>query len=283
MIRGARGTTAGAGQVAGSCQSRGQRHGARGPPRSGAGAGCLTRLLGTTSSMRTVTDRQPGGRRTPERALRRLWHEEPSSRARVLVAGAVGAGAAVAAGLLASWMAAPLAGWDAAAVTWVAWTWLSVWHLDAEATARRAGREDPGRAGADALLLTASVTSLAAVALVVARAGNSAGLAKALEVGLGVVSIVCSWTVIHTVFTLRYARLYYAGSDGGVDFKQPGPPCLSDFAYMAFCVGMTFQVSDTDLKDPAFRRAVLRHALLSYLFGAVIIATTINLVAGLTK
>jgi uncharacterized membrane protein len=185
--------------------------------------------------------------------------------------------------VLASWALAPLLGWDTAAVIWVAWTWCSVWRLDADATARRAAREDPGRAGADALLLTASVMSLAGVVLVVARASNAAGLAKSLQVGLGVASIICSWSVIHTVFTLRYARLYYAGADGGVDFKQTEPPRLSDFAYMAFCIGMTFQVSDTDLKSATFRATVLRHALLSYLFGAVIIATTINLLAGLTK
>jgi uncharacterized membrane protein len=89
--------------------------------------------------------------------------------------------------------------------------------------------------------------------------------------------------MVHTIFTLRYARLYYVGRDGGIDFNQEQPPAYLDFAYFSFTVGMTFQVSDTDVQTPAVRRTVLRHALVSYLFGAVIVAGTINLIAGLTR
>ena len=52
---------------------------------------------------------------------------------------------------------------------------------------------------------------------------------------------------------------------------------------MAFTIGMTYQVSDTELNSRAIRSTALRQALLSYLFGAVIIAMTINVVAGLLK
>jgi len=95
--------------------------------------------------------------------------------------------------------------------------------------------------------------------------------------------VVLSWTTVHTVFTLRYARIYYEGRDGGVSFNQDEKPCYVDFAYLAFTLGMTFQVSDTDLSNKDIRRQALKHALLSYLFGTVIVATSINLVAGLTK
>jgi uncharacterized membrane protein len=94
-------------------------------------------------------------------------------------------------------------------------------------------------------------------------------------------SVALSWSVVQTVFISHYARLYYGHPDGGIDFNQEAPPRYSDFAYLAFTVGMTFQVSDTDLKTPALRATALRQALLSYLLGAVILATTINLVAGL--
>ena len=95
--------------------------------------------------------------------------------------------------------------------------------------------------------------------------------------------MAASWIVLHTILTLRYARLYYSNPKGGIDFKQDGDPTFRDFAYVAFTVGMTFQVSDTDIGKPAIRETVLRHALLSFIFGAVIIAITINLVAGLSK
>ena len=96
-------------------------------------------------------------------------------------------------------------------------------------------------------------------------------------------SVVLAWAVVHTVFSLRYADLYYEGEPGGIDFNEDDPPSYSDFAYLAWTIGMTFQVSDTDLKTQAIRRTALRHGLLSYMFGALIIATTINLIAGLGK
>jgi uncharacterized membrane protein len=206
-----------------------------------------------------------------------------SARSRVLVAAAAGAVAAGLLGALGPWALVPLVGWDVAALTYLAWTWGAVWHLDAEHTARQAVREDPGRAAADGLLLSASVMSLLAVGLVLVEAGNSSGAAKSLQAALSLASVVLSWSVVHTVFTMRYARLYYAGSDGGVDFHQDDPPCYADFAYVGFTIGMTFQVSDTELTATGVRVTALRHALLSYLFGAVILAATINLVAGLAR
>jgi uncharacterized membrane protein len=159
----------------------------------------------------------------------------------------------------------------------------TVWHLDAAHTARQAVAEDPGRAATDMLLLTASVASLLAVGLVIVRAGNSSGAAESLQAGLSLASVVLSWSVVRTVFALRYASLYYIGPNDGVDFNQEDPPRYTDFAYMAFTIGMTFQVSDTQLTTAEVRATVLRHALLSYLFGSVILAATINLLAGLAR
>lgn len=129
---------------------------------------------------------------------------------------------------------------------------------------------------ADVLLLSAAVASLIAVALVLMCAGHTQGATELLRIGLGLVSVVVSWILVHTIFTLRYAHLYYIGEDGGVDFNQAEPPAYVDFGYLAFTIGMTFQVSDTPLQSRAFRRTALRHALLSYLFGTGILATTIK-------
>ena len=98
------------------------------------------------------------------------------------------------------------------------------WRLDPAATVRHAAREDPGRATTDAVLLVAAVVGLVAVGPVIVTAGGSGGLAEGLQVGLGVASVILSWTVVHTGYTLRYARLYYSGSDGGVDFNEHDPP-----------------------------------------------------------
>jgi uncharacterized membrane protein len=204
-----------------------------------------------------------------------------SARVRVVVAAAAGIAVAALAWAFGPWELALLIGWDAAALAYLAWMWSTIWHLDAAHTARQAVAEDPGRTAADVLLLTASVASLLAVGMVLVRASGSSGAAESAQVGLSLASVVLSWTVVHTIFTLRYASLYYRGPDGGVDFNQDEPPRYSDFAYVAFTIGMTFQVSDTDFTSADFRGTALRHALLSYLFGAVILAATINLIAGL--
>jgi uncharacterized membrane protein len=153
--------------------------------------------------------------------------------------------------------------------------------MDAEATAEASALEDPTRATSDLVMIVAALTSLVAVGFVLGQARQTKGAPELLLATLGVASVAISWAAVHTVFTLRYARLYYTAGDGGVDFKQDEPPRYSDFAYLAFTVGMTFQVSDTELKHNDFRRTVLRHGLLSYVFGAGILATTINLVANL--
>jgi uncharacterized membrane protein len=95
------------------------------------------------------------------------------------------------------------------------------------------------------------------------------------------VSVVFSWLSVHTIFTLKYARLYYGDEVGGIEFNEEDGPDYVDFAYLAFTIGMTFQVSDTNLTAKPIRRTALRHALISYLFGAVIIAIVINIVASL--
>ncbi len=190
---------------------------------------------------------------------------------------------AVIVAIVGPWWLIPLAGWDVAALSLVSWVWRSLWNLDAAHTAKQATRENPRRATADALLLSASVASLTAVGLVLVRSSHSNSLDKALLVGLSVVSIILAWSVVHTVYTLRYAKLYYEDTSGGVDFNTPGAPCYIDFAYLALTIGMTYQVSDTNLRTTNIRRTALRHAVLSYAFGTLIIATTINLIAGLTK
>jgi uncharacterized membrane protein len=81
---------------------------------------------------------------------------------------------------------------------------------------------------------------------------------------------------VHTVYALRYARLYYGGgTSGGIHFEG-GKPQYSDFVYLALTIGMTYQVSDTDITARPVRHTAIHHALISYLFGAVILAITVS-------
>lgn len=146
-----------------------------------------------------------------------------SARTKLLVslgAAIVGGAAAAAAG---AGRAAPLIGWDILAVVFCTWVWSTVWSLDAKSTASHAQRESPGRDLADVVLLGAAVASLIAVGVVLFGAGHANGSLRYLQAGFALVSVSVSWTLVHTVFTLRYARLYYSGRAGGIDFNDAGP------------------------------------------------------------
>jgi len=203
------------------------------------------------------------------------------TRMGVMIAG--GAVVGIIVGLQAAWPYALLAGWDTAALVFAAWGWATMASMSSSDTAAHATQEEPGRAQTDLIVLLSAVASLLAVGYVLVQASSAKGSAQDLLAGLGVLSVALSWFAVHTLFSLRYARLYYTGNPGGISFNQQSPPRYIDFAYVAFTIGMTFQVSDTDLETPAIRTTALRQALLSYLFGAVILAATINLVAGLAS
>jgi uncharacterized membrane protein len=221
---------------------------------------------------------RPAEQQLPGRLARWLWHRR---RARLGLSAAIGAAAAALIVVFGNWRSAPAVGWDATAIVFSASVWLAIWPLSAKITAERATGEDPSRAASDVLTLGACVASLAAVGMLLVSAHAAHGTQQGLLAGLGLLSVAVSWATVHTIFTLRYAQLYYAGPEGGIDFNQQEPPSYRDFAYVALTIGMTFQVSDTDLKNTAVRSTALRHAVLSYLFGAVILAATINLIVGL--
>jgi uncharacterized membrane protein len=174
---------------------------------------------------------------------------------------------------------AALAGWTVAAGSLLVWVWRISWPRDHDGTKRLAEEEGRTRV-TDAVVLTAAVISLAAVVEALVRSGTMDAVGVAVVV-LGVVVVIVSWGLVNTVFALKYAREYYSGGDGGIDFGQREPPAYSDFAYVAFTVGMSFAVPDTQLAATSIRKVALGHALLSYLFGTVVIAVAVNLVTNL--
>lgn len=205
------------------------------------------------------------------------------SRLRFLAMVVTGLAAAAGTGATGRWLLAPAAGWATAALVYVAWVWIVVGRMDPQETKSHATTEDPSRATTDLLILVANVASLAAVAVVVVDSHRGGGDTRLGGAALVLASVALSWMLVQTLFTLRYAEHYYGGEkDGGVNFNQDEPPQYTDFAYLATSIGMTYQVSDTNLENPRIRREALKHSLLSYVFGTVILAATINLVLGLT-
>jgi uncharacterized membrane protein len=194
-----------------------------------------------------------------------------------------GAVTGVVASLFAPVQASVLLGWDIAVLIYLAWTWSVIWRLAPDITARLAKREDPSTAVAELVVVAAGTAMLVAVGFALVRAGQATGFMKAYLVTLGLVSVVLSWIVVHAIYALRYARTYYSEPTGGIEFNEEEPPNYIDFIYFSFTVGMTFQVADTNITTKAVRRMTLHHALLSYVFGAVLLGLVINVVATLLK
>jgi uncharacterized membrane protein len=174
-----------------------------------------------------------------------------------------------------------LAGWATGCATSVAWMLIVVWGMDAEQSRAHATEEDPGRRIAGAVALFGSIASLFAVFVVLTQSAEDGRLQSYLNAGIAVVAVASSWALIQVDYMLRIARVYYSDPVGGIDFHQSEDPMYTDFAYVAFGLGMTYQIADTDIGTNQLRRIVLAQTLLAYLFGAVILATVINLVTSL--
>jgi uncharacterized membrane protein len=201
------------------------------------------------------------------------------STRRALLCLAVGAAAGLVTALLWTVELGLIVGWCVAASLALAWVWLIGWHQDAEGTERLAEEENRSRS-TDVWVVLAALASLAAVVVALQRSGGRDAVAVVL---LSVLSVMLAWAMVNTVFALKYARLYYLDepSRKGFDFAMDTEPAYSDFAYMAFTVGMAYAPAETRPNHLDTRKVVLGHALLSYVFGTGVIAVAVSLVTNL--
>ncbi|MFI8951545.1 DUF1345 domain-containing protein [Streptomyces sp. NPDC053750] len=170
-----------------------------------------------------------------------------------------------------------LAGIAATELLFVLAGWAVLWPMDAAATRRNARREDFRPVVEEAAVVAVAACGLLAIVLLLVLGTSDTGHVGAATALCGV---FMAWAALHLMYATRYACLYCADS-GGIDFNSDDPPAYRDFVYFSYNLGMTYQVSDTDVSSSTIRAIVLRHSLLSYVFGTGILATAINLVAGL--
>lgn len=166
----------------------------------------------------------------------------------------------------------------ATAATHVSWTFAVQWPMNPEQTREHASNEDVNNDVGNLVRLLILAASLSAIGILLKSADDAD---KASYAGLSLAAILATWALLHTMHTARYARFYYSGEPGGIDFNSAVPPRYVDFYYFSFNLGMTYQVSDTAVTESDIRAEVLEHCLFSYIYGTVIIACTINLVINL--
>jgi uncharacterized membrane protein len=201
---------------------------------------------------------------------------------RTLISLSTGLAAGIVVAVLASPRLMPLVSWTVTVVIVLTWVWRISWPQDSEGTKELAEQEGTTRS-TDVWLLAAAVASLAVVVVALVQSSSQQSATAVASVILSVLSVALSWALVNTVYAFKYARLYYVDEpdQGGIDFKNVAAPTYSDFAYLAFTIGMSFAVSETEPTTTRIRRVALGHALLSYTFGTGVLAVAINLVTNL--
>ena len=180
--------------------------------------------------------------------------------------------------------------WIAFSGSFLIFSWIVILSSHPKGLRNIVGQQDTSRSLIFLFVLFAAFISVFAIIVLLQQAPNASKRGLTYHILLAASAVFCSWTLIHTLFTLRYAHLYYTYPDrdahaqgknlGGLEFPGTSMPNYLDFAYFSFVLGMTFQVSDVQITSPGLRRLALVHGFLSFVYNTIIIALSINIISG---
>jgi uncharacterized membrane protein len=180
--------------------------------------------------------------------------------------------------------------WIAFSASFLIFSWIIILASHPKGLRNIASEQDTSRTLIFFFVVTAAFISLFAVIILLQQAPHASKKELIYYLALAAAAVFCSWTLIHTLFTLHYAHLYYTypdqdahvrgKNDGGLEFPRTSVPDYLDFAYFSFVLGMTFQVSDVQITSPVMRRLALLHGFLSFVYNTIIIALSINIISG---
>lgn len=178
--------------------------------------------------------------------------------------------------------------WNAGMICFLISTWVLMVQAIPKTMRRNAQSQDEGRLVILSLITAAACASILAITFILKETKDQNIHIIIPHIILAVITIVGSWLLVHTIFAIHYAHEYYQdhktltnSSAGGLDFPEDIEPDYWDFLYFSFVIGMTSQVSDVQITSRSFRRLSLFHGILSFFFNTVIVAMTINIIAGL--
>jgi uncharacterized membrane protein len=176
-------------------------------------------------------------------------------------------------------------GWNTFSLCMIVMSWISFFITNSKQIREQARVQDPSRTIIFIIIIISTLASFFAVLLLI-LSKDKADDTSSWRIGIAVSGMLFSWFLIHTIFTLRYAHLYYGDHEtklnthaGGLEFPDDSKPEYLDFAYYSFVLGMTFQVSDVQITSKRLRSLAMLHGLLSFVFNTIMIALTINLIA----
>lgn len=182
--------------------------------------------------------------------------------------------------------------WIGCALTVILLNWIIIFSSHPREVRAIARLQDSSHTFLFLFITTAAVVSLGAIVYLLKTTKGLPEVAKNEHILLAIAAVIISWWLLHTIYTLRYAHLYYdtdtdidgvTKAAGGLQFPGKDEPDYLDFVYFSFIVGMTFQVSDVNITSRRIRRVCIMHALLSFAFNTAILALSINVISGMVS
>lgn len=243
-----------------------------------------------TSTHRQVAAPTPPGGAGPSRQAG-FWRRQTQLHVHLWLAVAAGVAAGAAAqawGVLGQGLRPALLGWSVGALVYV----LCVWRLARRATPadmrHRARLQDETKPVMLLLVLASIASALVAVVRVLGQAKGLPEAQALLATGLAGATVLLSWLLLHAVFALHYAHLFYGDDDdpatterGGLAFPHTAQPDYGDFLYLALVVGTSAQTADVSYTSRAMRRVGALHAVLAFFFNTAVLALLVNVLGGL--
>jgi len=185
-----------------------------------------------------------------------------------------------------TWPFRALLGWCVGAAVYLVLAWWLAEVFDSKSTRERAQAQDEPSVVIFGVMVLAVLACVASITLMLQQVKEMSGNERVLHMALAMLALALSWLFIQTIFAFRYAHRYYQEEkrrepDGpGLVFPNQPDPDYFDFLYYSFVIGMTSQVSDVQVSSREMRRLTLGHGILSFAFNVLIVALTINVVAG---
>lgn len=178
------------------------------------------------------------------------------------------------------WATRTLVIWDAASVFFLGSSWFVMAQTTPEMMQRAAQQQDEKPLAILSFIGAAACVSFLGIFFMLASSKGTHGATFTLHILVAAVTIIASWLLLHAIFAVHYAHNYYQQSFTQSD-KTDNLPDYWDFMYFSFVIGMTSQVSDVEINSKSMRRLALVHGVVSFFFNTVILATSINIIAGL--
>ncbi len=189
------------------------------------------------------------------------------------------------------WQTRLMISWDAGVLVFLLMAWLVIFTATPAQTSLSTMNQDQSGVGILTGVVIAASVSLLTIGYLLHDSKNTFHTDLIGHIICSVIAVLCSWFLVHTMFTLHYAHRYYRDGSlkksvvddqaGGLDFPGTELPDYWDFAYFSFVVGMTSQVSDVQITSRSMRRLALTHGILSFFFNTTILALSINILASL--